>query len=700
MHLKKMTRILSVFLIVLTMVMLLDVLPGRASAAGVQAPVVTAANVADSGKIKLSWSAVEGAEKYEIYRATSKNGSYSRRAATAKTAYTNTGVEAGKTYYYKVRAITAEGAYADSRIVSRTCDLARPVVTVTNVASKGCPKLSWTAVDGAVNYQVYRSTSKNGSYTLLKTVTGTSLSNTSARQGVTYYYKVRAMASNSAAHSAYSEVVSRTCDLACPVVTVTNVASTGYPKLTWAKVDGAVSYQVYRSTSKSGTYTLVKTTTSAGYTDSAAKVGKTYYYKVRALAEKSAANSAYSAIQGSTRDLAQPQVTITRNASGKPVLTWKAVSGAVSYKVYRATSKTGTYSLLYTTSGTKLTNSSAADGQTYYYKVRALCNNSNAASAYSDVVSVRAGNSEVVYVKDASIYVYKTPSGSGTSLRLFYMTEVELGKIVASYSSGQWREIYYNNELYYIWLATGSDKFTDHKSCKEDYVVHNQYQQEVLDLAMTIDEEWDTRYISSESGVFHDDGSVGFDCSGFAGYVLNTVMQKYIPAYRLTPATRDMFKIDVVYNKDLKGEFRVIDVELEDAQVGDVVFFKSRETGQLNHCGLYLGNNEFLHSTSAWDKGVGLMTLDGNYSELIIGIRRFIPETIESADATFYATKSNGINSDVRGTCSTGMVVKTGEAVTVLYVSYKADGSPYTAYIRNKDGNYGFVWFKNYSKTR
>ena len=45
------------------------------------------------------------------------------------------------------------------------------------------------------------------------------------------------------------------------------------------KCDG---YQIYRSTSPSGTYSLLATTTSTSYSDTTAKPGITYYYKVRA----------------------------------------------------------------------------------------------------------------------------------------------------------------------------------------------------------------------------------------------------------------------------------------------------------------------------------------------------------------------------------------------------------------------------------
>ena len=168
---------------------------------------MTLSNVASSGKIRIKWEEVEGAQKYEVYRATSKNGTYKLMTTTTKTAITNTSAVAGKTYYYKIRALgpkeAANSAY--SAVKYRTCDLPRPDVEIS-LNSKGKPRLTWDAVDGAVKYEVYRSTSKSGDYELLKTVTGTSLTNGSAKSGKTYYYKVRAIAEKSAANSAYSTV--------------------------------------------------------------------------------------------------------------------------------------------------------------------------------------------------------------------------------------------------------------------------------------------------------------------------------------------------------------------------------------------------------------------------------------------------------------------------------------------------------------
>ena len=96
----------------------------------------------------------------------------------------------------------------------------------------------------------------------------------------------------------------------------------------------------------------------------------------------------FSDIKYSTCVLAKPVVTVTLNTSGKPVLSWNKVDGAVKYEVYRATSSTGTYTKLTTITGTKLTNTSAVVGTTYYYKVRAVSGENM--GEFSEIKSIKS----------------------------------------------------------------------------------------------------------------------------------------------------------------------------------------------------------------------------------------------------------------------------------------------------------------------
>ena len=77
-----------------------------------------------------------------------------------------------------------------------------------------------------------------------------------------------------------------------------NDAATGKPKITWAEVEGAVKYKVYRSTSKSNGYKVIGEAEALTYEDLTAKKGKTCYYKVVAVGENcESAQSSYVKIK-------------------------------------------------------------------------------------------------------------------------------------------------------------------------------------------------------------------------------------------------------------------------------------------------------------------------------------------------------------------------------------------------------------------
>lgn len=150
-------------------------------------------------------------------------------------------------------------------------------------------KLTWNkAINGANGYAVYRSTSKDGKYTLRKTITSKNtieFTDTGLDTNTTYYYKVRAyrMIADKKKYGSYSEIV-----CAKPVLSKTTITVSSKSKkatIKWNKVLGASGYKVYSATSSNGTYSLKKTITSINtlsYTNTNLVSGKTYYYKVRA----------------------------------------------------------------------------------------------------------------------------------------------------------------------------------------------------------------------------------------------------------------------------------------------------------------------------------------------------------------------------------------------------------------------------------
>ena len=272
--------------------------------------------------------------------------------------------------------------------------LSAPTVTGGNDA-QGRPTLKWNAVSGAAKYEVYRARSMDGDYIKYSTVTGTNYTNISyIENGNTYYYKVRALDASGTA-GAWSSIVSVTYKqtLSAPAVTGGN-DSQGRPTLKWNAVSGAAKYEVYRARSLNGDYIKYSTVTGTSYTNTSyIEDGNTYYYKVRALGSDGTAGAWSSIVSvtyraASTGTLSAPSVTGGKDSQGRPTLTWKAVTGAAKYEVYRARSMNGDYIKYSTVTGTSYTNISYIEnGNTYYYKVRAL-KSDGTAGAWSSIVSV------------------------------------------------------------------------------------------------------------------------------------------------------------------------------------------------------------------------------------------------------------------------------------------------------------------------
>ncbi len=165
-------------------------------------------------------------------------------------------------------------------------------------------------------------------------------------------------------------------------------ASSSYTKIkvTWNKIEGVDGYKVYRATSKSGKYSLVKTTTSANtlsYINTGRTTGKSYYYKVRGY-KKIGKTTYYTKYSAVTSTYARPNkaviTKVTLGGSDKegpydrtPKTCWNAVSGATGYEVYRTLVGKNKWSKIYTTTKTYYTDKTKSF-RTYYnyeYKVRA-----------------------------------------------------------------------------------------------------------------------------------------------------------------------------------------------------------------------------------------------------------------------------------------------------------------------------------------
>jgi uncharacterized repeat protein (TIGR02543 family) len=284
--------------------------------------------------------------------------------------------------WYTSLGYTTPWNFATNKILGPTTIYARWLkssiaVLAAQSTSYSSIQLSWTATTGANYYEIYRATSSAGTYTLIQTqvIPAVTFANIGLTTGKTYYYKVRAYAVIGATkiYSGYSAVASVKPVPATP--TSLKAASAGYSsiKLTWAAVAGASGYAIYRATSLTGTYSYVVSTTALSYTNTGRTAGRTYYYKIKAyriVGTTRVYGNLTAVVSAKPIPATSATFTVARYSSTSVKVSWSAVSGASGYEIYRATTLTGTYSLLKRTTLRYYTNTGLTTGSTYFYKVR------------------------------------------------------------------------------------------------------------------------------------------------------------------------------------------------------------------------------------------------------------------------------------------------------------------------------------------
>ena len=325
----------------------------------------------ESGRPKISWNAVNGADKYWIYRSVDGE-TFDYYARTDKPSFTDGSTSIGTTYYYAVKAVAVLGgrdvSSGRSTAQSIQCRPAAPSVSIYRASGK--PQLKWNAVSGAAKYWVYRSTD-GVNFKYYDSTAKTSYTNTGALLGTKYHYRVKAVAvvNGKNVASAYNGTKSLFTTPAAPGVSIYRV--NGKPQLKWSAVTGAEKYWIYRSTDGVN-FKYYDSTTGTSYTNCIAASGTEYYYKVKAAAVVNGKDVAsdFSNTKSLFTTPAAPSVSIT-TSKGKPKLTWKAVKGADKYYIYRSTDGKN-FKYYNETDEAGYTNYSTNIGTTYYYKVRAV----------------------------------------------------------------------------------------------------------------------------------------------------------------------------------------------------------------------------------------------------------------------------------------------------------------------------------------
>lgn len=195
--------------------------------------------------ITVSWTgAVAGEDDtisgYAVWRGTEEDGEYESigvvsTSATSGSMTTTSSDTFGETYYYRVQTLSGTSAAYDSAVSTvfamATSGYGKPTVptnlkaTPNTTTAGAVVKLSWNAsTDGYLNpvagYQIARSTSVDGAYSVIGNTTGTAFQTPApTSEATTYYFKVCAVGTINGYNSAYTSTPVTVNAVPAPTVT-------------------------------------------------------------------------------------------------------------------------------------------------------------------------------------------------------------------------------------------------------------------------------------------------------------------------------------------------------------------------------------------------------------------------------------------------------------------------------------------------
>ena len=213
------------------------------------------------------------------------------------------------------------------------------------------------------------------------------------------------------------------------------------------------------------------------------------------------------------------------------------------------------------------------------------------------------------YINASSVYVRKEPSTSAEIVT----TLIRNTDVTVVGESGDWYKVTYKDYSGYIYKELLSDKKTEEtnrssanrESATTVSSVTTETTTEETSKGQEI-VEYAKQYLGCPY-VYGGSGDKSFDCSGFTMYVY----KKF--GYTLSHSAIAQSKVGTYIAK-------------EDLQAGDLVFFLDYETMDgIGHCGIYIGNGEFIHASSGSGYCVKISNLlTGSYNTRYATARRLI----------------------------------------------------------------------------
>lgn len=240
-------------------------------------------------------------------------------------------------------------------------------------ATKTKATIVWDSLSEAKEYEIYISSSENGSFSLLKSITKTTYDFTDLTRGNIRYVKVRAVAGEYAGADSSVLVVALQPDPVTGVRATKNVKTK--ITLTWTKAVGATGYQVYYRLSTDKKDRLAGTTEENTFQVTGLSAGKNYYFTVVSYAGNTdnAAEPSKEVLYGTAPSI--PAISKIKGGDKRVKVKWTKGAGADYFNIYVSTKAASGFKVMVKTGGDE-EKIRGIDGlkkkKTYYVKIEAV----------------------------------------------------------------------------------------------------------------------------------------------------------------------------------------------------------------------------------------------------------------------------------------------------------------------------------------
>lgn len=424
----------NIYLAMLGFSLILSVSATTATAQGCSQPSNLNSNVLTGGTVELTWSAVGGAASYVVQYRVGNSGVWLNGGTVTTNTRVLTGLLPETVYTWRVRAscstfssvatFNSGGGVGGNTACSQPSNLDAFVTSTTSVS------LSWSAIEGALFYNVQYRVASTLAWVNAGSLSGTQLNVGGLLENAQYEWRVKASC------SVYSSVASfntgsggggGNTECSQPSNQEAFALSNNSVQLSWSGVLEALNYTVRYRVGLTGAWVTLGPVTGTTVTVSGLAQNTTYYWQVKASCSVYSSEAIFttggtsgggSGGGGSTSCSAPSNTNTNAVFPTSAQVSWEPQGGALDYTLQYRLELGRTYTTVGTFTSSSATITGLQPGVQYVWRVKANCSPYGSDNQFSTPVFRMSRGNASGGVAVGEMQLWPNPAASVVDIRV------------------------------------------------------------------------------------------------------------------------------------------------------------------------------------------------------------------------------------------------------------------------------------------